>query len=198
MKRKPRNVQLALISVGLLLILLTYLYYPNINKNESLDDQFVQEDTEKTINDAQSTFENVEYEGITSTMQRFSVKSENAYIQDKNPNLVFMENMRVELYLSDGRTVTIVSDSGKYNKETHDCWFKENVVADDGETKIFARNLDLLATENFVKVYQQVQLINPSGTLQADQVDYDFETKYFKVSMFDEKTVKMKVFQWTR
>ena len=195
MKRKPRNVQLALISVGLLLILLTYLYYPNINKNESLDDQFVQEDTEKTINDAQSTFENVEYEGITSTMQRFSVKSESAYIQDKNPNLVFMENMRVELYLSDGRTVTIVSDSGKYNKETHDCWFKENVGADDGETKIFARNLDLLATENFVKVYQQVQLINPSGTLQADQVDYDFETKYFKVSMFDEKTVKMKVFQ---
>ena len=186
-------MQLALISVGLLLILLTYLYYPNINKNESLDDQFVQEDTEKTINDAQSTFENVEYEGITSTMQRFSVKSENAYILDKDPDLVFMKKMRVELYLKDGRIVTIISDRGKYHKESYDCWFEENVVADDGETKIFANNLDLLATENFVKVYQQVQLINPSGTLQADQVDYDFETKYFKVSMFDEKTVKMKV-----
>ena len=195
MKRKQQKVQLVLISMGLLLILLTYLYYPYMNKNKLQDDQFVQKDSEKTLNDAQSTFENVEYEGITSTMQKFSVKSESAYILDKNPDLVFMKKMRVELYLKDDRIVTIISDRGKYHKESHDCWFEENVVADDGEIKIFADNLDLLATENFVKIYQQVKLIHPTGTLQADQVDYDFETKYFKVSMFDEKTVKMKVFQ---
>ena len=195
MKRKQQKAQLVLISIGLLLILLTYLYYPYMNKNKLQDDQFVQKDSEKTLDDAQSTFENVEYEGITSTMQRFSVKSENAYILDKNPNLVFMKKMRVELYLKDGRIVTIISERGKYHKESHDCWFEENVVADDGETKIFANNLDLLATENFVKIYQQVKLIHPTGTLQADQVDYDFETKYFKVSMFDEKIVKMKVFR---
>ena len=195
MKRKQQKAQLVLISIGLLLMLLTYLYYPYMNKNKLQDDQFVQKDSEKTLNDAQSTFENVKYEGITSAMQRFSVKSESAYILDKNPNLVIMKKMRVELYLKDGRIVTIISDRGRYHKESHDCWFEENVVADDGETKIFANNLDLLATENFVKIYQQVKLIHPTGTLQADQVDYDFETKYFKVSMFDEKTVKMKVFQ---
>ncbi len=195
MKKKQQKTQLILISIGLLLILLTYFYYPYMNKDELQDDQFVQKDSEKTLNDAQSTFENVEYEGITSTMQRFSVKSESAYILDKNPNLVIMKKMRVELYLKDGRIVTIISDRGKYHKESHDCWFEENVVADDGETKIFANNLDLLATENFVKIYQQVKLIHPTGTLQADQVDYDFETKYFKVSMFDEKIVKMRVFQ---
>tara|TARA_B100001167_G_scaffold126913_1_gene79275 strand:+ start:468 stop:1055 length:588 start_codon:yes stop_codon:yes gene_type:complete len=195
MKRKQQKAQLVLISIGLLLILLTYLYYPYMNKNKLQDDQLVQKDSEKTLYDAQSTFENVEYEGITSTMQKFSVKSESAYILDKNPDLVFMKKMRVELYLKDDRIVTIISDRGKYHKESHDCWFEENVVADDGEIKIFADNLDLLATENFVKIYQQVKLIHPTGTLQADQVDYDFETKYFKVSMFDEKTVKMKVFQ---
>ena len=195
MKRKQQKAQLVLISIGLLLILLTYLYYPYMNKNKLQDDQFVQKDSEKTLDDAQSTFENVEYEGITSTMQRFSVKSENAYIRDENPKLVFMKKMRVELYLKDGRIVTIISDRGRYHKESHDCWFEENVVADDGEIKIFANNLDLLATENFVKIYQQVKLIHPTGTLQADQVVYDFETKYFKVSMFDEKIVKMKVFQ---
>ena len=195
MKRKQQKAQLVLISIGLLLILLTYLYYPYMNKNKLQDDQFVQKDSEKTLNDAQSTFENVEYEGITSTMQRFSVKSESAYILDKNPDLVFMKKMRVELYLKDGRIVTIISDRGKYHKESHDCWFEENVVADDGETKIFANNLDLLATENFVKIYQQVKLIHPTGTLQADQVDYDFETKYFIVSNFDDKAIKMKVIQ---
>ena len=116
-------------------------------------------------------------------------------ISDKDPDLVFMENMRVELYLNDGRIVTIVSDTGRYHKESHDCWFEKNVVADDGETKILAENLDLLATENFVKVYEQVRLFNPTGSLRADKMEYNFETKYFKVSMFDEKAVKVKVIQ---
>ena len=155
----------------------------------------VKKDSEQNLNDAQSTFKNVEYEGLTSTMQNFSVKSESAHILDKDPDLVFMENMRVELYLNDGRIVTIVSDTGRYHKESHDCWFEKNVVADDGETKILAENLDLLATENFVKVYEQVRLFNPTGSLRADKMEYNFETKYFKVSMFDEKAVKVKVIQ---
>jgi len=195
MIKKQQRTQLVLISIGLLLILLTYLYYPYINKAKLQNDQFVQKDSEETLNNAQSTFENIEYEGITSAMQRFSVKSESAHILNTNPDLVFMQKMKVELYLNDGRVVTITSDSGRYHKESYDCWFEENVVASDGETEIFSENLDLLATENFVKIYQQVKIIHPTGTLRADQVDYDFETKYFKVSMFDEKTVKMKVFQ---
>ena len=195
MIRKQQRTQLILISIGLLLILLTYLYYPYINKAKLQNEQVVEKDSEETLNKAQSSFENLEYEGITSAMQRFSVKSESALILDTNPDIVFMKKMRVELYLSDGRVVTIISNRGRYHKESHDCWFEENVVADDGETQIIAENLDLLATENFVKIYQQVKLIHPTGTLQADQVDYDFETKYFKVSMFGEKTVKMKVFQ---
>jgi len=196
MKKKQQKIQLVLISMGLLLILLTYFYYPYMNKDKLLKNQSDQKDFENTSDDVQfTTFESIEYEGLYDLDKPFSVKSEKAYILDENPDLVFMKKMRVELYLSDGRTVTIVSDRGKYNKESHDCWFEDNVVADDGETKIFSKNLDLLASENFVKVYKQVKLINPTGTLQADQVDYDFETKYFKVSMFDDKVVKMKVAQ---
>ena len=101
--------------------------------------------------------------------------------------------MHVILYLKDERTVNIISDKGKYNKITNDCFFEENVKATDGETIIFADNLDLLATENFVKVYNKVRLNHPTGSIRADRIDYDFETKYFKVSMFDDKAVKMKV-----
>ena len=85
MKKKQQKVQLVLISIGLILILLTYLYYPYINKDKLQNDQFVQKDSENNLNDAQSTFENVEYEGVTSAMQKFSVKSESAYIQIKIP-----------------------------------------------------------------------------------------------------------------
>ena len=101
--------------------------------------------------------------------------------------------MHVILYLSDERIVNITSDQGKYNKLTYDCYFQKNVIANDGETQITAENLDLLANEDSVKIYNKVNLNYPKGSLWADNIVYDFETKYFKVSMFDDKAVKMKV-----
>jgi len=196
MKKKPKNIQLLLISIGIFLILGTYFYYPYMNKNKHQKDQVERKNLNQTKdNSSATTFEKVEYEGLTAAMQKFSIKSENAFILDKEPNLVHMKKMRVNLYLNDGRMVTIVSDQGKYDKQTHDCWFEKNVVASDEEIKIFAENLDLLATENFVKIYEQVRLFHTTGSLQADQINYDFETKNFKVSMFEDNSVKMKIVQ---
>ena len=196
MKKKQQKTQLILISIGLLLILLTYFYYPYMNKDKLLEDQFVLEDLEKTLDDDKVTsFENVEYEGLFDLNKPFSIKSDKAYILDIEPDVVYMTDMHVTLYLKDGRIVNIISDRGKYNKFTHDSFFEENVKATDGETKIFAENLDLLATENFIKVYNNVKLNHPMGLIIADKIDYDFETKNFKISMFDDKAVKMKVIQ---
>ena len=53
-----------------------------------------------------------------------------------------------------------------------------------------------MATENSVEIYNNVILNYTTGSLRADKIDYNFETKYFKVSMFDDKTIKMKVIKW--
>ena len=106
---------------------------------------------------------------------------------------MYMENMRVLLYLADSRVVTIQSDFGKYNKNTYDLFFESNVTSTDGKTKIYSGNLELLATENVVKIFNDVIVNDVTGSLRADSVDYDFETRYFKISMFDEDRVKMKV-----
>tara|TARA_B100001123_G_C15240303_1_gene998830 strand:- start:211 stop:801 length:591 start_codon:yes stop_codon:yes gene_type:complete len=194
MKKKQQRTQLILISIGFVLILLTYFYYPYVIKNKNAKDLVVNQDLKKNVDDKKlNTFENVEYEGLYDFDKPFSVKSKSAYILNEDPDLVYMTNMHVILYLKGDRIVNIKSNKGKYNKATNDCFFEENVRATDGETKIFAENLDLIATENFVKVYNEVKLNNPEGSLVADKVDYDFETKYFKVSMFGDKSVKMKV-----
>ena len=101
--------------------------------------------------------------------------------------------MRVTLLLDDEKIIIITSDKGSYNKITYDCFFEENVKATDGETSILADNLDLLASEDSATVYNNVVLTNDRGSLRADKVDYDFETKYYHVYMFDNKKVKIKV-----
>ena len=196
MKKKQRGVQLTLISIGLLLFFLTYLFYPSINKNKLTENQSISKDFDKIdVTDKTTTFENLEYKGLYNFDKSFKVKSKKAYILNKDPDIVYMDVMHVELYLSDGRIVNITSDKGRYNKRTHDCFFEQNVKATDENTIIFAENLDLLATESSVEIYNSVFLDYATGKLQADKIDYNFETKYFKVSMFDDKAIKMKVIQ---
>jgi len=46
-----------------------------------------------------------------------------------------------------------------------------------------------------MKIYNNVNLDNITSSLQADKIDYNFKTKYFKVSMFDDKEIEMQVTQ---
>ena len=194
MKKKQQKIQIALISIGLLLIISTYFYYPLMKKAELAKDQLQQKKLEKNITHDKTTFfENVEYKGLYDLDKPFIIKSEDAYILNEEPDIVYMNTMHVILYLSDGRIVNIISNKGSYNKRTYDCFFEDEVKATDGKTNIFADNLDLLATKSSVNIYNNVRLNDTTASLQADKIDYDFETKHFKVSMFDDNAVSMKV-----
>ena len=196
-KKNQHRTQLALLLTGAILILLTYFYYPNLDKSLTKKDIPIQEKLDEKLDDKQSTtFENVKYKGIYDLDKSFTIEAEKAYILNEGADVVFMKNMHVVLYLTDGRIVNITSLEGKYNKNTYDCFFEKEVRATDGETEILADNLDLLATENYVKVYNNVDLNYTTGSLKADKIDYNFETKYFKVSMYEDRMIKMKVFKW--
>ena len=194
MKKKQRRVQLTLVFTGLLLFFLTYFFYPNINKDKLTKDQSIGKNVDETaIADKTTTFESLEYKGLYNFNKPFKVRSEKAYILNEEPDIVYMDTMHVILYLGDGRIVNITSDKGRYNKKTYDCFFEQNVKAADESTIIFAENLDLLATENSAEIYNNVNLDYATGYLLADRINYNFETKYFKVSMFDDKAIKMQV-----
>ena len=195
MKKEQKRIQTFLFIVGILLILMTYFYYPY--KNKSLVEKNIQENVppvSEGLTDNATSFESLEYKGLYDLDKTFIVKSEKANIKENEPDIVHMINMHVTLYLADGRVVNILSDKGTYNKANYDCFFEQNVRASDGGTKIFSDNLELLGDKSIVKIYNNVVVNYPTGSfLQADNVDYNFETKYFKVSMFDDKRIKMKV-----
>ncbi len=195
MRGRNKKTQVILIFIGLTLIISTYFYYPSKNKEHLSKDTPKQLELNETDSVEENTFQNVEYKGFYGPDSPFIVKSESATTSTEEPDLIFMKNMNVNLYLKDGRIVEITSKEGKYNKVTYDCYFNFDVKVSDGETNIFADNLDLLATENNVQIYNNVNLIYPTGSLLADKIDYDFETKFFKVSMFDDSSIKMKVTQ---
>ena len=210
MKINRKIVQLSLVSLGIFLILITYflypevkeskLFYPKIDGDESLienksveKNKLIEKEILKTDSEKSNMFENVEYKGIYDINKTFTVKSESAFILTEDPDIVYMSNMLVTLYMNDGKIVTITSDKGRYNKITYDCFFEKNVRATDENTTITADNLDLLTTADNVTVYNNVFLNNDEGWVKADKLNYDFETKYYQISMFNNKKVEVKL-----
>ena len=195
MTANKKIVQLSLISIGLFLILTTYFLYPKFLKEKVAKYGVTKTDTTKSTE--YNTFENVEYKGFYDIDKPYIVKAETAYILINDPDFVHMSIMRVTLEMDDGRIIIITSDNGSYNKRTYDCFFENNVKAVDGETTIFADNMDLLTTEDSVKVYNNIFLTDNKSSLRADKIYYDFETKHYQISMFNDRKVKIKLIKWT-
>ena len=193
MKKNTKVVQLTLISIGLLLILSTYFFYPKIKENMSKE-KTIQREMVKTDDEIEGNiFENLEYEGIYDSDKQFNIKSEKAHILTNDPDIVYMTKMKITMYMNDGRIVIVTSDKGKYNKVTYDSFFIGNVKATDGEIVILSENLNLLATENFASIFNNVVLTTDENSLRADKIDYDFMTKRYHVSMFGNEKVKIKI-----
>jgi len=195
MTRKKKIVQIGLLIVGFILIFATYFVIPKLNKKDLLvEDKFESENIEtESLEVQKNLFENVEYKGIYNVENNFTVTAEKAQISEKDSDVVYMENMKAKIYMNDGRIIVVRSDKGKYNKLTNDCFFEKNVKATDSKTIILSENLDLLATKDFASVYNNVSLKNDNGSLKADKIDYNFKTKFYKVSMFSDERVKIKL-----
>ena len=61
---------------------------------------------------------------------------------------------------------------------------------------MLADNLELLASKDSATIYNNVFLYNNNGSLRADKIKYDFQNKQYKVSMLNDKKVKVKLIEW--
>jgi len=195
MKPNRKTIQFILLSLGVLLIFGTYIFYPKFNKTID-EENLVEKKKETTIDSKKSnTFKNVEYKGLYNTDTPFTVKSEVAHILKSDPDLINMTFMKAIIEMNDGRTIIITSDRGKYNKSTYDSYFEGNVKLTDGKTIVLSENLDLLASEDYAYIYNDVSITNENGFLLADKIDYNFETEKYNISMFNNGKVEAKIIE---
>jgi len=198
MKLNIKVTQFLLASLGLFLILLTYFFIPQktatkIKEQEQLFNKSAS-DVEFESRDA-NLFDKIEYKGIFNINNFFTVKSKKAHILKEKPDEVYMTEMLVILNLTSGKTVHITSDKGMYNKLNYNCYFENNVKVTDGETIILSNNLDLFSDNNYASVYNNVILVDARGSLKADKINYNFETEVYKISMYKEDPIEIKVIE---
>ena len=160
-----------------------------LNKN---DQKKINEDENR---DKSNTIYNIEYISKDKKGNSYTIKSNSGEIDSNKSELISMNDVTANINLLNSSPIIISADNAIYNNISHETNFYNNVKVRYVTANITSENMDLLATENTANIYNNVRLNNPEGNLLADIVNYDFNTKNFKVSMFDGEAVQMQVTQ---
>ena len=192
MPNRRKLFQISLIFLGLIIVFLTY--FTNLERNQQ-EDFKVSENTsedERFLEEGVNRFENVEYQGIDNSGNKFVIGSEFAEFEKESPELINMENVKCLFTFEDNTVLTVVSDKGVYNNLTNDMKFSENVKMDYLENILYSDRADFNNYENQLLVAGNISGEGPTTNLNADELDFDLNTKDLKISMYSEERVKIK------
>ena len=189
---KRKILQLSLIFIGLCMIFFTYFFKSTETKKNFEEDKKEVVKKEDFKDDEINRFENVEYQGIDNSGNKFVIGSDYAQFEQERPEVINMEEIKCTFYFKDNTFLTIVADSGVFNNITNDMKFSDNVKMNYLENVLFSDRATFNNYENQLLVAGNVKGENPQSKLQADELDFDLNTKNLKISMYNKERVNIK------
>ena len=187
-KKRLRFIQISLLIFSLIIIYLTYYNRPDgiedeiISKSEK--DKFKQQDINESTEKG-DIFYNIEYTGLDLNGNRYILKSDEAYLDDGSPEIVYMKSVNAIFYFKDNTVLNISSEKGVYNNKTFDMDFEEKVRAEYQESKLSAGKASYSNSENFLSIYENVKINDISGNLKADKLLFDISEQKLNISSFN-------------
>ncbi|MDC0366096.1 LPS export ABC transporter periplasmic protein LptC [Pelagibacteraceae bacterium] len=195
-KKKLRLVQLTLLIFGILIIYTTYY-----NKNSNLDKKIISKKTEEKVK-KQTTdkklekgdiFFNVKYSGLDLNGNRYILNSEEAYLDDLKPEIVYMKIVHATFYFKNNTVLNIWSDNGTYNNKNLDMKFEKNVKAKYLESDLTAEKAEYSNSKSYLTIYENVRVDDVRGNLVADKLLFDIVEKKLDITSFNEGKISANV-----
>ena len=195
-KKKLRIYQIILLISGILIILLTF-----VKENIPTEEKIISDNLKKIIeeqklnNDSKdvNTFYNVKYSGLDLKGNRFSIISNEGTTSDLNSNLVEMKGVTANFYFKDNSNLEISSKEGTYNNESLNIIFKTDVKALYENSELYADQAEFSNSNNYLKVSNNVKIIDPKGTRLADRLIFDINTKTLKITSLKNNKIKSRI-----
>ena len=190
-KKKLLLTQIFLIIFSLVIIFYTY-NYKNKSTNEEIISKSLQKEIEKNLsddNENSDVFFNIEYSGIDLSGNRFMLKSKEARTDKEKENLVLMKGVTGKFYFKDDTTLDIISAQGVYNNKTLDIIFIGNVSALYKEGKLFAQKAEYNNSKNYLKLTEDVHILDVKGEMFADELFFDIKKKTLDIASYNNNKI---------
>ena len=187
-------IQLSLFLLATLILFVSmYLYkIGNIKKNSKTSKIETTKDKLSISKDMLTLMEDIKYFSKDAYGNVFEINSSTGKTDQKNNDIINMENVNAKIYLKDRDVIYITSDYAKYNRNTFETNFHRNVKLIYLDHKIFGDNLLLFFQNNLISMSNNIIYNNQETKLEADRIEVNISTKEIKILMYD-KEEKIKI-----
>ena len=187
-KKKLRLFQTILLIVGIIIILIIYT-----DKGFFLNKKINQKATplieNKTTDQKENIFYNIEYSGLDLAGNRYIIKSKEATTNASNQEIVNMKFVESFFYFKDDTFLKVTSNYGTYNNKTLDMFFNSNVKANYQNSVLFAENAEYSNSENFLSISGKVKIEDFKGTMFADKLLFDIKKNKLNITSFNDHKI---------
>ena len=159
---------------------------PSYQEDKSSIKPSVSETNEKNF------IENIIYSSSDSSGNKYQIESETGFFDEKDDELILMNNVNAFILLSDNTKIFIISKKAAYNNKTNDTIFSEDIKISYISHRIFCEELNFMFTKNLMSLKENIVYQNGRESFFADVMELDLLTKKTKIFMNDE-TTKVKV-----
>ena len=191
-KKKLRLTQFFLLLFGLFIIYFTY-YNKELAPEQEITSQEIPKTKEGDVSDDKDLFFNIEYSGFDLQGNRYSLKSEEAYFDELNQEIVYMKIVDAVFYFKDGTILYVKADTGIYNNKTLDMKFEQNVKANYINSELFANKAEYSNTKSFLSIYENVRINDKQGNLIADKLLFDITSQKLDITSFSNGKINANV-----
>ena len=183
---KKTLTQFFLGSIIVVIFLVIFFKYFNQETSNKIVKNIEKKEIDKNLNQKSNLIKDIEYFSKDETGSIYSINAESGKINDDNPDIIFLTNVKAKISTLNSEDIFIQSDFAKYNSKNYDTNFYENIKVDYAEHNIGCEYLDLLFNKNRAFLYENIVYKNLDTKLLADRLEIDLITKNSKLSMKDE------------
>jgi len=187
-KKKLRLFQVILLIVGIIIIFITYAD-KGLFLNKKINQKATPLIENKTTDQKENIFYNIEYSGLDLAGNRYIIKSKEATTDASNQEIVNMKFVESFFYFKDDTVLDVTSDYGTYNNKTLDMFFNSNVKANYQNSTLFAENAEYSNSENFLSISGKVKIEDFKGTMFADKLLFDIKNHKLNITSFNDDKI---------
>ncbi len=164
-------------------LLILYLNSKDKKKIVTNETTVVEEENYTTSN----ILKNVKYSAKDINGNQLMIEALGGEIDSFDKNIIFLNDVKATIILTNSETIAITSKFGKYNINNFDTIFSKNVIINYINNKITGDYLDFSLERNSLIASKNVIYTNDKNILKADIITMDIKTKDIKIQMYEDK-----------
>ena len=159
------------------------------NNNLKIGDTIFEESLLKNSD----VFFDIEYSGFDLQGNRYLLNSEEAYVDEINSEIIYMQIVNATFYFKDDTTLYVEADNGIYNNRTLDMKFEQNVKANYQNSELYAEKAEYSNSESYLSIYENVRINDIKGNLIADKLLFDITSQMLDITSFNNGKINANV-----